>query len=109
MQQPTLPGTQGDGAEVTEVGQEEAAGVDATHYRIDLGPEGVAALGALDPNQVAMFELEYPEAVRSLDVWVANDLIRRVEVRFDPEMNSTESVDLEYRDLGADLSIHPPS
>ncbi|MEZ5139982.1 MAG: hypothetical protein R2711_14800 [Acidimicrobiales bacterium] len=78
------------------------------HYRIELGTPGVDALRELAPNQVAMFELENPDAVRSLDVWVADDLIRRVDLRFGPEAGHRVGLP-RYRDLGADLAIRPPS
>jgi len=96
-----------EGAEVTDEGTEDVGGVEATHYRIDLGAPGVAALRALAPNQVAMFELEYPEHVTSLDVWVADDLIRRIAHTFE-EAGATGSVVLDYSDFGADITIEPP-
>jgi hypothetical protein len=95
------------GAEVTDEGTEEVRGVETTHYRIDLGAAGVAALGALDANQVAMFELEYPEHVTSLDVWVADDLVRRISHTFE-ENGATGSATLDFYDIGAAVSIEPP-
>lgn len=96
------------GAEVTDEGTEEVRGVEATHYRIDLGPSGTAALAALAPNLVAMFELEHPERVTSLDVWVADDLIRRISHTF-AEDGATGSATLDYYDIGADITVEPPS
>lgn len=96
-----------EGAEVTDEGTEDVGGAEATHYRIELGALGVAALRALEPNQVAMFELEDPERVTSLDVWVADDLIRRIAHTFE-ENGATGSVTIDYVDFGADITIEPP-
>jgi hypothetical protein len=97
-----------EGASVEDLGDEEVRGAEATHYRIDLGEAGVAALRDLAPNQVAMFELEHPDRVTSLDVWVADDLIRRISHTFS-EAGATGSVTLEYYDFGAAITIEPPS
>lgn len=97
-----------EGAVVTDEGDEEVRGVESTHYRIELGEPGVASLRALAPNRVAMFELEHPERVTSLDVWVADDLIRRISHSF-AENGATGSVTLEYYDFGAAITIEPPS
>jgi hypothetical protein len=97
-----------EGATVTVLGDEDVRGVEATHYRIELGASGVAALSALAPNQVAMFELEYVEAVTSLDVWVADDLIRRIRHTSDASQGNPE-VTIEFYDFGADITIEPPS
>lgn len=97
------------GAVVTDLGDEEVDGVDAAHYRIELGEPGVEALRGLAPNLTAMFELEYPEAVRSMEVWVADDLIRRIELTFDPELTGTRAITLDFRDLGADIVVRPPA
>lgn len=96
-----------EGAVVTDEGDDDVRGVEATHYRIELGSSGVAALRALAPNQVAMFELEHPEGVTSLDVWVADDLIRRIAHTFE-ENGATGSATLDYFDFGAAIAIEPP-
>lgn len=101
------------GSEVRELGTEEVAGVEATRYAIDLGEEGIAALSALAPSQVAQFELEYPQGVTALDVWVADDLIRKIVVVSEQASGSgdegeTLRVDLEFSDFGADITIRPP-
>lgn len=96
------------GAKVEDLGDEQVGDTEAVHYRIDLGEPGVAALSALAPNQVAMFELEYPQGVTSLDVWVADGLIRRLEIQF-ADGQAQRSVTLDYVDLGADITITPPS
>ncbi len=96
-----------EGASVTDEGDEDVRGVEATHYRIELGEPGVAALSALAPNQVAMFELEYPQGVTSLDVWVADDLIRKIRHTFE-EDGATGSATIEFYDLGADITVEPP-
>lgn len=96
------------GAVVTDEGTEDVRGVEATHYRITLGAPGVAALAALPASVVAQFELEYPETVTSLDVWVADELIRRISLTF-AGGGTDGTAQLDYYDLGADIEITPPA
>lgn len=99
------------GAVVEDLGSETAGGVEADHYAIELGDAGIAALGALSPTLVAQFELENPAGVTALEVWVAEDLIRRIEVETTVDMGGqvqVTRVTLEFLDLGADITIEPP-
>jgi len=95
------------GSHVTDLGTETVRGHDAQHYRIKLTDPSKAALQALDPSQLSRFELEYPDGVVGLDVWVADDLIRRVAVRSDWERGAGSTI--EFYDFGANITIHPPS
>ncbi|MGI8754822.1 MAG: hypothetical protein ACR2MB_02980 [Acidimicrobiales bacterium] len=95
------------GATVTDLGKAQVRGTETTHYRITLGPSGIKALGNLSPGQLARFELEYPQDVTDLDVWVADDLIRRIHVRQKFEGNAPGST-IEFYDFGADITIRPP-
>ena len=97
------------GSTVDRLGREDVTGVEATHYQITLGPTGVAALAALTPSQLAAFELEYPGEVEELEVWVADDLIRRIHVRSDFEASDAPGSVIEFYDFGADISITPPT
>jgi len=94
------------GASVTDLGTADVRGQEATHYRIQLTPASTKALSELTPSQVARFELEYPKEVASLDVWVADDLIRRIAVRSTTGGVGTSIVD--FYDFGADITIRPP-
>ena len=93
-----------ESATVEDLGREQVQGVEATHYRITLDQAGKEALAALSPRVVAQFELEYPSVGDRLDIWVADDLIRRLRV--DTEIRRT---DIELRDFGADIDIQPPA
>jgi hypothetical protein len=95
------------GSDVTDLGTETVRGHDAQHYRIKLTSRSTAALQALDPSALSRFELEYPDGVVGLDVWVADDLIHRIAVRSDWE--SGEGSTIEFYDFGADITIRPPS
>lgn len=47
----------------------------------------------------------------ALEVWVAEDLIRRIEVETTVDMGGqvqVTRVTLEFLDLGADITIEPP-
>jgi len=69
-----------EGSEVTERGDEVLGGITTTRYDIQLTDASVAALAALSPGELAWFELEYPDAVKTLSVWVADDLVHQVEI-----------------------------
>lgn len=100
---------------VRDLGGAEVAGQETNHYRIALDAAGRSALGALTPGELAWFELEYPENATLLDVWVADDLIRRIRVVTDygddgdPASTSTAVTTTEFTDFGADITIEPPT
>ena len=94
---------------VTELGNESVRGQDATHYRIDLDQPAKDRLSELSPGQLAWFELESPNNAVQLDVWVSDELIRRVRVvsEFGPGEPS-EVTTTEFYDFGADIDISLP-
>lgn len=102
------------GSEVTDLGTEEVRGQETTHYRIALTPRSISALAELTPSQLARFELENPGGVDHLDVWVSDDLIRRIQVvtssvvmGSDHQLPATATI--EFFDFGADIAITPPT
>lgn len=101
--------------EVEDLGAAEVAGQATAHYRIELDASGRSALAALSPGELAWFELEYPESATQLDVWVADDLVRRIQVVTeygddgDPASASTTVTTTEFTDFGADITIEPPT
>lgn len=103
-----------DGSTLQDLGDEDLDGVSARHIRATLTDRSRAALRALSPSQVAMFELEYPDGVDTVDVWIADDLIRKIELTVDegggeggePQQNHAT---IEFSDFGADITIAPPS
>lgn len=105
-----LAALQSDSA--VEIGEEEVSEQPATHYRIELDRTSRRALGRLTPGQLAWFELEYPEEVETLDVWVGDGLIRRIQVVSEWDADETGPGDLrtttEFYDFGAQVHIDPP-
>jgi hypothetical protein len=103
-----------DGSMLEDLGDSDVRGESARHIRATLTPTSRAALAALSPSQVAMFELEYPDDVETVDLWVADDLIRRIRVEVDwgtgeggePQSNLAT---IEFYDFGADIEITPPT
>jgi outer membrane lipoprotein-sorting protein len=98
------------GGDVTDLGAESVDGVDARHYRIDLDSATRQALAELDPIELAWFELEYPDEVTNLDVWVAEDLIRRIDITSEISANGppeTVTTRVDYFDLNSDVTISP--
>jgi len=97
-----------EGGDVQEFGSGQVRGLDATRYRIRPDEQGRRALTALAPGALSWFALEDPSAVDSIEVWVADDLVRRIQVTFigDHFMSSSTA---EFYDFGADVTIEPPA
>jgi hypothetical protein len=91
------------GADVTDKGTEQVRGVKATHYQVKLTAESRKALAALPAVQTAWFEVEHPEEITSIDIWTADNLIRRITVD-DPERSTTA----EFYDFGRPVTITAP-
>lgn len=94
---------------VTEVGTGTVRGQAATHYRIVLDTAARSRLRALSPGVLGWFELEYPDQVSRIDVWVRDRLIHRIDVeqRYGPEDTPVRST-TEFFDFGAEVEIVPP-
>jgi hypothetical protein len=98
------------GGDVTDLGAASAGGVEARRYRIDLDNATRQALAELDPTTLAWFQLDYPDDVTNLDVWVADDLIRRIDITSEiaargPPTTVTTRVD--YFDFNSEVVIDP--
>lgn len=92
-----------NGSVVTEVGTEQVGDVEAVRYDIVLGSDAVAALAALTPNQLAWFELEYPEQVDSMSVWIADGLVRQIETE-----QRDQTIRTRFFNLNGDVRIEAP-
>ncbi len=101
-----------EGSDVADLGSDTVAGITATHYAITPGDASRAALTALSPGELAWFELEYPDGVQTIDVWIADDLIHQIRVDqvfgegADAQRETTTTT---FFDFGADLTITPLS
>ena len=95
------------GNTVNDTGTKETLrGVGATRYQITVTDTARKALTALKPEQLAWFELESPESVKAIDVWVGDDgLVHRIEVKNTDGVHHTST---EFHDFGADITITPP-
>lgn len=93
---------------IRNAGVEQVGSVEATHYEIRPSDTTRAALGDLTPSVLAWFELEYPESVTQIDVWVTENLIRRIRVAA-REAGSVTSSTTDFFDFGADIHIEPPA
>ncbi|MEO6627959.1 MAG: hypothetical protein ABIP03_05260 [Aquihabitans sp.] len=101
-----------DGSTLKDLGDQDVRGATARHIRATLTPASRTALAALSPSQVAMFELENPDKIDTLDLWIADDLIRRMRVAADWGENGQPEVNvatIEFYDFGADITIAAPS
>ena len=104
------------GSRVTDLGTEILNGAESTRYQMELDDTSRAALGALrspvGPNVLAWFELEYPEYVTTLDLWVSDGLILKIQVVSDYGNGSARCCPIsttEFSDFGAEISIQPPA
>lgn len=91
-------------AGVTDLGSENVGGIKATHYQIELDDASQAALAGLTPGELAWFELEYPDSVTLIDVWVADNLVHRIQVESEDSTSVTD-----FFDFGAAITIAAPS
>jgi hypothetical protein len=103
-----------DGSTLEDLGEQDVRGTSARHIRATLTPASREALRALSPTQVAIFELEYPDGVETIDLWVADDLIRRIELTLDQGVGEDgepqqDRITTEFYDFGADIEITPPT
>ena len=87
-----------------EVGREQVRGVSTVHYRLTPTAASRAALRALPAAELAWFELEYPDETTGVDVWLADDLVRRIEVTTAESVSRTE-----FYDFGADIEVVAPA
>ncbi|MGA9760960.1 MAG: hypothetical protein WBQ14_00840 [Gaiellaceae bacterium] len=91
-------------AQVSDLGPETIDESKATHYRIELDASSRAALAKLTPGELAWFELEYPADAETIDVWVADRLVRRIQVKSKDSTSATKLFD-----FGADVTIAAPT
>lgn len=92
------------GASVVDAGKESVGSTDTTRFDLKLGATSITALSKLAANEVAWFELEYPEQVREISLWVADGLIRQVEIS-QGEVTTTTT----FTNFNGDVSVVAPS
>lgn len=92
-----------EGSDVTERGEDSLNGVATTRYDIQLTDTSIAALSALTPNELAWFELEYPDAVETLSVWIADDLVHQIEIAQRDRITRTT-----FHNFGGEITITAP-
>jgi hypothetical protein len=95
--------------ETSRTGTENVDGAESTHYRITPDARSRAALAQLKPGELAWFslDLEAPAAVDFIDVWVADEIIHRIDIRFAQDF-FLASTSNRYFDFGANVLISPP-
>lgn len=92
------------GTDVERLGSETIRETTSQRYRIVQTAVSRAALNELTPFELAWFELEYPDAVTQIDVWIADDVIHQITV-VDPSYGTTTTT---FYDFGANIDITPP-
>lgn len=92
-----------EGSDVTERGADSLNEVATTRYDIQLTDTSIAALSALTPNELAWFELEYPDAVKTMSVWIADDLVHQIEIAQRDQITRTT-----FYNFGAEITITAP-
>ena len=93
------------GTDVEPLGTETIRDTTSERYRIVQTDESRTALNELTPFELAWFELESPDAVTQIDVWIADDIIQQITI-VDPSYGTTTTT---FYDFGADINIQPPT
>jgi hypothetical protein len=93
-----------DGSDVTAAGRETISGVLTTRYDVALTARSIDALSSLTPEQLAWFDLDDPNQVDPLSVWIADDHIRRIEVAHSNRATTRTT----FANLNGDITITPP-
>jgi hypothetical protein len=101
-----------DHGEPVDLGTEEVRGAEATHYRIEPDDAVRRSLAEVAPTELGWFGLEYVDHVTAIDIWVADDLIRRIEVVQDLPADITNvpgehATTIDFYDFNADIEIEP--
>lgn len=92
-----------EGSDVSDGGEEVLDGVTTTRYDLELTDASIAALSALTPSELARFELEHPEDVEALSVWVADDCVHQVEIAHRDRLTRTR-----FFNFNGDITITAP-
>ncbi len=92
------------GATVTEAGSQSIGSVESTRYDIDPSEQSTAALNALTPNELVWFELEYPDQVESVSIWIGDDIIRQIELT-----QNGVTTRVSYTNFNGDITVAAPS
>jgi hypothetical protein len=92
-----------EGSDVTDHGEDSINGVATTRYDIQLTDTSVAALSTLTPNALAWFELEYPDAVTRMTVWIADNLVHQIEIAQRDQITRTR-----FFNFGGEITITAP-
>lgn len=101
-----------DHGEPADLGTETIDRIDATHYRVVPDDAIRRSLADLDPGVLGWFQLGDVDELRSIDIWVADDLIRRVEVASVYSAETTNvpgehTTRIDLYDFDADIEIEP--
>jgi hypothetical protein len=98
--------------EPADLGTEPVDGTEATHYRVEPDDAVRRSLAALDPGVLGWFQIDDVEQLTSIDIWVADGLIRRVELVAFATGESTNlpgerTATIDFHDFNADIEIEP--
>lgn len=91
------------GAIVTRSGSAEVDGLAATRYEVAVGGTATDALSELPPAVLGWFDLENPERVESMTLWVADGLIRQVEL-----VSQEVTIRTRFFNFNGDVEITKP-
>jgi hypothetical protein len=96
-----------EGSDVEKIGTEDVRGVETTHHHVHIAEAGQSALAGLPRSFLGWFDLYFDEdhiaGDMTLDIWTADDMIRRFGVT-----SAAGSMTADYFDFNADIAITPP-
>lgn len=104
-----------EAASPQETGSERVSGLEADRFDIEMSSSAAAALGRLSAEDLAWFELEYPDEVDRVSVWVADELIVKIEVHSAYEVDDDNGdiyqaslTRTTFSNFNADFTIEAP-
>ena len=93
-----------DGSRIEDLGRVDLDGVAVDRYRLEMTAESRSALAALTPQELAWFELEYPDSVSTIEVLVGDELIRGITVHGRDDVR-----EMRFADFDAVIGIDAPT
>lgn len=91
-------------ARIVLAGSENIGSVATTRYDVELSGGSIKALSGLEPNELSWFELENPDRVEYLRLWISDGDIKRLEVQ-----SGVQHTQVEFQQVNADTSISAPT
>lgn len=85
------------------IGNQDLGGLITTRYDIRLDAGSIEALSKLRRDELAWFELEYPDQVDTVQLWISDGMIHQMEIHSQDQWTR-----LEFHSFGEPVHIEAP-